>query len=49
MDKGLTAEQREKVKEISMDMWEWFQVVAEERIAKCRNSPRQISFNQIFE
>lgn len=32
MDKGLTAEQREKVKEISMDMWEWFQVVAEEKL-----------------
>lgn len=32
MAKGLTAEQREQVKKISMDMWEWFQVVAEEKL-----------------
>jgi len=32
LDKGLTAEQRKEIKEISMDMWEWFRVVAEEKL-----------------
>lgn len=32
LEKGLTQEQREEVEEISMDMWEWFRVAAEEKI-----------------
>ena len=32
IEKGLTQKQREQVKRISMDMWEWFQVVAQEKL-----------------
>lgn len=32
LEKGLTDEQRREVEEISMDMWEWFRVAAEEKI-----------------
>jgi len=32
LEKGLTVEQRNQIEEISMDMWEWFRVAAEEKI-----------------
>lgn len=32
IEKGLTEKQREQVKRISMDMWEWFQVAAQEKL-----------------
>jgi transposase len=34
IEKGLTEKQREQVKRISMDMWEWFQVAAQEKLPK---------------
>lgn len=49
IEKGLTEKQREQVKRISMDMWEWFQVAARGEITSGRNRSRQVSFDQILE